>query len=242
MRADQIMSREVLTVTPETSIIEAAGLMLSHHVSGLPVIDKSGKLAGIVSEGDFLRRSELGTQTKRGFFQALIAGPGRAAEEFTRECGRKIVDVMTPEPIAVDEDTPLEEIVRLMEKHGIKRLPVVRDERLVGLVSRSDLLRTLAGIVYPAEVSLEDSDLCERIVHEITGKPWSPVSFKVTVHRGITHIRGIITDERSRQATIVAAENVQGVTEVHDHLCWVDPMSGVSVLSAEDEAARERIT
>ncbi|MBY0383326.1 MAG: CBS domain-containing protein [Xanthobacteraceae bacterium] len=240
MRADQIMSREVIIVSPETSITDAASLMLSHHISGLPVVDKSGKLAGIVSEGDFLRRSELGTQTKRGFLRALIAGPGKEAEEFTRQTGRKIIDIMTPEPITVTEDTLLEEVVRLMEKHDIKRLPVVRNDRLIGLVTRSDLLRTLAGIVYPSAGSCEDANIRDKIIHEIKNATWSPVSLKIMVHDGIAHIQGIITDERSRQATIVAAENVPGVKQVHDHLCWVDPISGLSVLSPEDEATQEK--
>lgn len=242
MRADQIMSRDVIAVTAETSIGEAVGLMLSHHISGLPVVDAQGKLIGIVSEGDFLRRSELGTQTKRGFLSSLIAGPGKAAEEFTRQSGRRISDVMTPEPVTVTEEASLEDAVCLMEKHHIKRLPVVRNDRLVGLLTRSDLLRVLAGVVYPSESSPQDSKIADRIAAKIKDASWCPVSFKITVHDGIVQIRGIITDERSRQATIVAAENVPGVREVHDHLCWIDPMSGLSILSAADEAAREKLT
>jgi CBS domain-containing protein len=240
MRADQIMSRDVITVAPGTSIIEAAGLMLRHHISGLPVVDAADKLVGIVSEGDFLRRTELGTHTKRGLLFSLIAGSGKEAEEFTRQRGRKIIDLMTPEPVTITEDTPLEEVVRLMEKHDIKRLPVVRNNRLVGLVTRSDFLRTLAGITYPSDELADDAEIEEEVVRVIKNNNWSPLGFNVTVHHGVVHIKGIITDERSRQATIVAAANVTGVEEVHDHLFWVDPTSGLSIRSAEDKATQER--
>ena len=109
MRAHQIMTRPVTTVTPDTTIVEAANTMLQRHVSGLPVVDAAGKLVGIVSEGDFIRRGELGTQRKRGRFLAFILGPGQAATDFVREHGRKVAEVMTPEPITITEDAPLGE-------------------------------------------------------------------------------------------------------------------------------------
>jgi CBS domain-containing protein len=116
MRAHQIMSRPVITITPETTIVEAANTMLQRHVSGLPVVDAAGKLVGIISEGDFLRRSEIGTQRKRGQFLKFIIGPGQAATDFVHEHGRKITEIMTKEPLTISEDTTLEEIVELMEK------------------------------------------------------------------------------------------------------------------------------
>ena len=116
MRAHQIMTRPVTTVTPDTTIVEAANTMLQRNVSGLPVVDAAGKLVGIVSEGDFIRRGELGTQRKRGRFLAFILGPGQAAADFVREQGRKIAEVMTPKPLTITEDAPLEKIVALMEK------------------------------------------------------------------------------------------------------------------------------
>src|SRR6266481_5056299 len=117
MRAHQIMTRNVITVRPGTSIVEAAELMLDNHLSGLPVLDKGGKLIGIVSEGDFLRRSEIGTQRKRPRWLQYMIGPGRAANEFVQASGRKVEEVMTRDPLVVTEDTTLEEIVQLMEKH-----------------------------------------------------------------------------------------------------------------------------
>src|SRR5260370_27876545 len=116
MRAPQIMTRPVITVTPETTIIEAANTMLQKHISGWPVVDAAGKLVGIVSEGDFIRRSEIGTQRKRGRFLRFILGPGATAADFVREHGHKVGEIMTPEPLVITEDTALEQIVALMEK------------------------------------------------------------------------------------------------------------------------------
>src|SRR6516162_303354 len=125
MRAHQIMTKDVITVTPHTSIEKAAKIMLQTRISGLPVLDDAGKLVGIVSESDFLRRGEIGTGRKRPKWLQFFLGPGWSAAEFVRERGRHVADVMTEKPIAVDEDTPLEELVRLMEKNDIKRLPVM---------------------------------------------------------------------------------------------------------------------
>src|SRR4051794_253079 len=126
MRAHQIMTRSVVTVTPETNILEAADIMLQRHVSALPVLDSTGKLVGIVSEGDFIRRSEIGTQCKRGRWLKFILGPGQAATDFVHEHGRKVSEVMTPNPFTVTKDATLEEIVESMETNGVKRLPVMR--------------------------------------------------------------------------------------------------------------------
>jgi CBS domain-containing protein len=146
MRAHQIMTRPVITVTPETSILEAAKTMLRRHVSGLPVVDAAGKLVGIVSEGDFIHRGEIGTPRRRSWFMRFILGPGQAATDFVREHGSKIAEIMTADPLTIAEDTPLERIVELMEKHGVKRLPVTRDDKLVGIVSRANLLQAVASL------------------------------------------------------------------------------------------------
>ena len=126
MRAHQIMTRPVFTVLPDATIIEAANLMLQRHISGLPVVDAAGKLVGIVSEGDFIRRSEIGTQRKRSRLLNFILGPGQAANRTSvHEHGGKIAEIMTPEPVTITEDTSLEAIVTLMEKNKLKRLPVM---------------------------------------------------------------------------------------------------------------------
>ena len=126
MRAHQIMTRKVISVKPDTSIADAASTMLQQHISGLPVVSETGKLVGIISEGDFIRRAETGTQRKRGRWLKILVGPGRAATDFVHEQGRKVGEIMTPEPLTVTEDTTLETIVTVMEKNHVKRLPVVR--------------------------------------------------------------------------------------------------------------------
>src|SRR5471032_1026251 len=132
MRAHHIMTRPVITVTPDTTIAEAANTMLQRHVSGLPVVDPTGKLVGIISEGDFLRRGEIGTQRRRGRFLKFILGPSKEAADFVHEHGSKVAEIMTPEPLTISEDTQLDEIADLMEKNGIKRLPVMRGDAIVG--------------------------------------------------------------------------------------------------------------
>ncbi|CEG06738.1 Inosine-5'-monophosphate dehydrogenase [Afipia felis] len=241
MRAHQVMTRNPITVTEGTSLREAALLMLENRISGLPVVDKFGKLVGIITEGDFVRRAEIGTQTRRARWLAFFVGPGRAATEFVHEQGRKVGEVMNAQPVTVTEQTSLEEIVRLMEKHNIKRLPVVRGLQLLGIVTRTDLLRTVASLDREVpDPTADDDHLQQRIVRAIQENPWRPISFGIRVRDGVVQIDGIITDERSRQASIVAAENIEGVKEVHDHLCWIEPMSGLSLLSPEDESAATR--
>jgi len=236
MRAHQIMTRPVITVTPETTIVEAANTMLQRHVSGLPVVDAAGKLVGIISEGDFLRRSEIGTQRKRGRFLKFILGPGQAATDFVHEHGRKVAEIMTPEPLTITEDTALEEIVELMERNNVKRLPVMRGDRIVGIVSRANLLQAVASLAREIpDPTADDDHIRNRVIDAIEKNDWCPFGLSVIVRGGIVHLSGVITEERSRKAAVVAAENVTSVTKVHDHLCWVDTMSGMYLNSPEDD-------
>jgi len=149
MRAHQIMTRQVITVRPDASIVEAAKIMLGHHISGLPLVDEAGRLVGIVSEGDFLRRQEIGTPRRRARWLQLLLGPGHAATEFVHEHGRKVRDIMTADPKVVDEDTALADVVQQMEQNGIKRLPVTRGEHIVGIVTRKN--RKTSGSARPFE-------------------------------------------------------------------------------------------
>ena len=240
MRAHQIMTKDVMTVTPHTSIEDAARIMLRTHVSGLPVLDDAGKLVGIVSESDFLRRSEIGTGRKRPAWLQFLIGPGRAATDFVRERGRKVEDVMTENPITVGEETPLEELVQLMEKNGVKRLPVLSGNTLKGIVTRSNLLQAVASMAHEIpDPTADDDHIRERITRAVNATDWRPISFEVTVRNGVVHLHGIITTDKARQATIVAAQNTAGVKAVHDHLCFVDTYSGFYVESPEDmEAAK----
>ena len=234
MRAHQIMTRSVVTVAPESSILDAANLMLQRHVSGLPVVDAAGKLVGIVSEGDFIRRSEIGTQRKRGRWLRFILGAGKAATDFVREHGRKVSEVMT-RALTVTEDTVLEEIVSTMETNGVKRLPVMRGDKLVGIVLRANLLQAVASLARNVpDPTADDDHIRSRIIDALEKNDGCPFGVNVVVRDGIVHLTGVITEERSRQAAIVCAENVEGVNKVHDHLCWVEPMSGMYLESPED--------
>lgn len=236
MRAHQIMTRTVITVAPETKIVEAADIMLQKHLSGLPVVDASGKLVGIISEGDLIRRPEIGTQKKRGRWLGFLVGPGKLASDFVHEQGRKVAEVMTKSPVTITEDTSLAEIAELMEKNNIKRLPVMRGDALVGIVTRANLLQAVASLAREVpDPTADDDHIRNRVIAALEKRDWCPFGLNVIVRNGIVHLSGVITDERSRQAAVVAAENVDGVKKVHDHLCWVDTMSGVYLNSPEDE-------
>jgi CBS domain-containing protein len=236
MRAHQIMTRRVITVTPDTSIVDAANIMLQRHVSGLPVVDASGKLVGVVSEGDFIRRSEIGTGRKRGRWLRFILGPGKSAADFVHEHGQRVAEVMTKAPLTITEDTALAEIVQLMEKNNVKRLPVVRGDQVVGIVSRANLLQAVATLARQVpDPTADDDHIRNRVIDAIEKRDWCPFGLSVIVKDGIVHLSGVITEESSRQAAVVAAEAVDGVKKVHDHLCWVDTMSGMYLNSPEDD-------
>ena len=234
MRAHQIMTPSVITVAPDCTIHEAANTMLRHHVSGLPVVDAAGKLVGIVSEGDFIRRSEIGTQRKRSRWLKFLFGTGEAATDYVQEYGRKVSDVMTRDPLTIAEDSSLEEIVTSMETNGVKRLPVMRGDKLVGIVSRANLLQAVASLAREIpDPTADDDHIRNRVIQTIEKHDWSPFGLNVIVRDGTVHLSGVITEERARKAAIVAAENVAGVRKVHDHLCWVDTMSGMYLESPE---------
>jgi CBS domain-containing protein len=239
MKVKDIMTTPVVSAQPDMTVEQAIRLMLQRHISGLPVMENGGRLVGIVTEGDFLRRGETGTQRHRPRWLQLLIGPGRLAEEYTRSHGRKVRDVMTATPLTVVEETPLAQVVALMEKHRVKRLPVMRGERVVGIISRANLLHALAGVAREiAPATKDDADIRERLVAELERQPWAPVALiDVTVRNGVVELWGTITDERERQAIVVAAENVPGVKAVHEHLAWVDPMSGMVLYRSNEEPA-----
>jgi CBS domain-containing protein len=235
MRAHQIMTKDVITVTPHTSIQDAANIMLRCHLSGLPVVGDDGSLMGMISQSDFLRRVEDGTTRRRSAILQFFAGIGTLANEFVHERGRKVEDVMTPNAITVSEQTPLSELVDLMEEHGIKRLPVMSGRVLVGIVTRTNLLQAVTSLAHEIpDPTADDDHIRDRIMRAVYAADWRPAGFQVTVRNGIVHLHGIIFDDRVRQATIVAAENISGVKHVHDHLCYVDTYSGFYVESPED--------
>jgi CBS domain-containing protein len=237
MQARDVMTLRVVTVTADATITQAIRLMLTNRISGLPVVDERRAVVGIVTEGDFLRRGEIGTQRKRHRWLEFLIGPGQLANEYVHACGRRVDEVMSANPHTIAEDLPLEEVVRMMERYRIKRLPVVRQGRLVGIVSRANIMHALMSSSLGGETNAPAStDLAirEQILAECERQSWAP-TINVVVHGGIVGLHGVITDDRERQALIVAAENVRGVKTVHDHLVWVEPTSGFVLQSQEDE-------
>jgi len=232
MIAADIMTRTVCTVHPDTTLAELAARMVENHISGMPVVDDAGKLAGVVTEGDLLRRAETGTEPHHNGFMDLILGPGRLATDYVRARGRRVRDVMTANVIAVREDTPLAEVVNLLQKKHIKRVPVTRGEALVGVVSRADLVRLLAGkLAAPgAGAPQDDAHITDAICHELHAARWANAhNVSVAVKDGVVSLEGVIFNEAVRPALRVAAENTAGVKRVEDRMVWVEPVTGAAL-------------
>jgi CBS domain-containing protein len=231
MVVKDIMTQSVISVAPEDDILHAIRLMLQRGISGLVVLDKGGDLVGLVTEGDFMRRAETGTQKQRSRFLQFLAGPGRLAEEYVQLSGRKVAEVMSSPVHTVTEETSLNEAVELMERYHIKRLPVVRGRRVVGIVSRANFLHALASISHNVKPQLkDDGEIRARILAELANQKWAmPSLINVVVKDGNVDLWGTITDERTRGALIVLAENIPGVKAVRDHTAWVEPISGMII-------------
>lgn len=239
MKASDVMSRSVITVGPNASVLEAATLMLQNKISGLPVVDSLGHLVGILTEGDFLRRAETGTEHHRARWLEFFMGPGRPASEYVHSHGRKVEELMTHDPHVVAEDTPLEEVVQLMEQKHIKRVPVVREGKVVGIISRQNLVQALTNLIQrDTPLVKDDSEIRDRVLAELDAHSWTPLNLTISVQDGTVDLSGIVTDERQRQALKVAVENIPGVKAVHDRLVWVEPMSGAVMESPEEARAR----
>jgi len=237
MKARDVMTKNVVSITPDRSIAEMAETMQKFRVSGLPVIDASGRLVGLVTEGDCLRRTEIGTASTRSGWRWYLASTEMLAGEYIRSHGRKVADVMTRDLITIGEETDLDEIVHLMEKHQVKRLPVVRDGAVIGIVSRANLVQQLATLARGGGNGREDDAVIREKVRAELGKlPWMAIEFvNPTVKDGVVDLWGSFTAYQQDQAAVVAAENVPGVKEVRSHLAWVDPVSGLVVYSPDEE-------
>lgn len=217
MQAQDVMTTNVITVTPDTRVIEIAKLLLERHISAVPVVSDDGRLLGIVSEGDLIH--ELGQEgAKRSWWLDLLASPEARAEAYLKSHGRLASDVMTRSIISVAPDTPLPEIARLLEARRIKRVPVLRDGALVGVVSRADLLRGFA--LHPsADARADDRELRERLTVELeqAGLTWHPY-VNIVVSDGAVHLWGVVPTREEAEALRLAAARVPGVTRVESHL------------------------
>jgi CBS domain-containing protein len=222
MRAHQMMSRQVITIGVDATIVDAIKTMLKHGVSVLPVVDQAGKLVGVLSKSDFLRRAEIGTERKRGRLLTFLAGPDRVAYDFKREHGRKVGEIMTPNPVTITEDTPVEEIGRIMESRHVRRLPVMNGDKIVGIVTHSDFLPVIARLVLNAQSFAQDDEkIRSAVVAAIASAPWAPCGLNVSVSDGTVTLKGFSMSENARQAAVVAAEDVPGVRRVENRLSSV---------------------
>lgn len=220
MRAKDIMSSEIVCIDIKDTVFDAAELLLGARISAAPVIDDKGAIVGIVSEADLIRRAEIGTAGKKSWLGRLLDSEASSAQAFVTAQTRRVADVMTKDVVTADEDTSLRELVDLMERHNIKRIPIVRNEAVVGIVSRADLLRALLSreadspIVQPTDKALR-----ENVVDAVEKRPWTsrwPVN--VYAHDGVVHLWGFVEGKEVRDAYRVAAETVPGVKRVRNHL------------------------
>lgn len=220
MKAGDVMTAGAATVSGDATIADAARLMLQHRLSGLPVVDAAGRLVGMITETDVLRRTEIGTERSRPGWVAMWLNPVMLAQEYVRARGRKVRELMTPRVVSIGPETPLEEVAEIMERTGYRRLPVVRDGQVVGIVSRANFLLALSRRLEEAPARPGD-DLAIRkaIIDEIQSQSWNPLSMiDIEVHDGVVTLHGSVGDEPVRAAVLVAAENVPGVRKVEDNL------------------------
>lgn len=221
MRAIDVMATAVAVARPDMTVRDVASMLADYHISGMPVVSAQGKLVGMITEGDLLRRAEIGTEVKRrAWWLELLASKRALASEYVNEHSRLISELMTTDLVTATEDTPLAEIAELMERHRIKRIPVLRDGKLTGLVSRANLIRALAsaGPQLHGSTTADDPAIREAILSAMHGNRWAPRRDDVIVTNGVVHLWGMITSEDEGKAIRVAVENVPGVKEVKSHL------------------------
>ena len=236
MKASDVMNKNVLTVQQGATLEEAARLMLDHRISGLPVVDEDCKVVGVITEGDLMRRAETGTAKRAGRLASFL-WPGKLAEEYVHTHGRKVSELLNGNIVAVSPDASLAEVVSLMDARHVKRVLVLEQGRLVGIIARADLLGSLMKLL-PAEhaaPAVTDAQIRAQFLKQVDQQSWTAESFTDPVVKDrIVELRGIILNERLRTALRVLAENIPGVRGVRDHLVCIEPVSGMVVSQGED--------
>lgn len=228
MQAKDIMTDKVISVSPETEVSEIAKLLIRKRISAVPIVDGDQRILGIVSEGDLIRRTETGTEKQRGsWWLGLFTSPESLSTAYTKAHGRRAADIMTQNVITVTEDTPIADVARTLEEHHVKRVPVVRDGRLVGIVSRANLLHGLAAGVGKSapSVSASDAEIREQLLGRLRGEPWADLGYaNATVENGVVHLWGMAETDEQIKAMEVAARETPGVTSIENHMRHVPPM------------------
>lgn len=209
MKANDIMTAPAITVEPDASVRDIARVLVEHQVSAVPVVDSSGRLAGIVSEGDLIRRPELGTQRGGNWWLRAFATDDEQASQYVHSHGMRAREVMTKDVVTADEDTPVSRIADLLERHHIKRVPVVRDGGVVGIVSRSNLVQSLAAIeAQVPETVADDRELRHKIMRSLNEAGQGAHRLNVIVHGGRAQVWGAVESEAEHEAVRVAVERV----------------------------------
>jgi CBS-domain-containing membrane protein len=230
MNAADVMTRDVVTVSPDDVVQDVAKLLLKHRISGVPVVDKLGKLVGIVSEGDLMRRAETETDAHRSWWLRLFSASEVLANEYVRSHARKVSDIMTTRVLVAAPDTSLRDIASLMERNRVKRLPIVEGGRLVGIVSRANLMQAFASFMAlePAGDKSDDQSLRERVLDRLRAERWSsPSLVNVIVQQGVVELWGAVDSEAKHKAVRITAEGTPGVASIKDHLVVMQVSSAI---------------
>jgi len=217
MKASEVMEPEVLSVGPETKVSDVAKALLSRRISAVPVVD-NGKLVGIVSEGDLIRRVETDTERHRSWWVELLISSEKLATEYVKSHARYAGEVMTRKVVTAEENTSLSEVAKLFENHNIKRVPILRGSKVVGIVSRADLLRVLADLHEKSEPAPNDDDaIRNEIIRRLKAEHWySSAQVEIGVRSGVAKIDGLVMTHEQQAAIRVVAENTPGVRSVND--------------------------
>lgn len=219
MKARDVMVSPVITVKPTASVTEAAKIFLERRISAVPVVNDGGELVGIVSEGDLIRRVESGTEQQRSSWLRFLVGDEGLAAEYVKTHARKIADVMTRKVVTAAPDTPLRELAALLEKNAIKRVPIVSDGQVVGIVSRANLVQAIASARKELDIPLPDTAIRDKLLAHLRQQPWAhTLQLNATVRDGVVDLWGLSYSDAEREAIRVATENVPGVRAVNNNL------------------------
>lgn len=220
MNAVDVMVHEVVTVGPDDDVSKAVQLLVDHDISALPVVDEERRVIGILSEADLIHREKLGTERHRAWWLEAITPASVLALDYSKSHGRKVAEVMTENVISASEETPLSELAQLLEKHRIKRVPILRDRKLVGIVSRSNLIQALASVPSQSNQELSaDRGIRSAILARLAQQPWTDFGARnVVVSNGVVHLWGLVGSPEEHKALVALAESVPGVREVSDEM------------------------